>query len=143
MSLAKYIQKLFCCTTVLVLFVAYGYAKPYADELEGNYLDNTHSEPIVLVIKRITNTEVLISDPEGDFIPKPIRVSILEKKVNDLAGMTISNYITSNKNIRISKINGAITLSVFTSTKAFVGKKKQITNNQRIDYQLYVPNRLK
>lgn len=110
------------------LFITHGLAaKPIGEELEGQYTDNT-SQSITLVIEHVTDNEVLISDPQKVFITSPIRVNILEKKVNDLVGMKIANYVTNNKNIRFSEVNGVITLTIFTSDKAFVGKKK-LTGN--------------
>ena len=106
---------------ILAIFQLEG--KPIVDELEGQYIDGT-STSITLVIKRVSVNEILITDPNGTFIKEAIRVGILEKKVVDLVGMKSSSYITTNKDVRFSEMNGEITLSLFTDNQAFIGKKK-------------------
>ena len=123
MRAPKYILRTSCYSLVLCLFSAFSFANSLANQLEGQYVDQTDAETITLVIKCVGNNEIIISDPKGVLINEPITVSIIDKKVNNLAGMQICNYVTSNKDVRFSEINGSITLSLFTKSKAFVGKK--------------------
>lgn len=98
-------------------------SSPLVDDLEGEYTDGTN-RTIKLVIKRVSANEISISDPEGLFIKETLLVGILEKKEVDLVGIKSTSYLTSNKDVKFSEMNGEVTLSFFTESQAFVGKKK-------------------
>lgn len=124
MNVIKYILNISYCPFLLCLMAFQASVLSFADQLEGHYIDQTSANTITLIIKSVGSNEVLISDPQKTLISQPLKVSIIDKKENDLAGIKFCTYVTSDKNVRFSEINGSITLSLFTNKKAFVGKRK-------------------
>ena len=115
------IRCLFFCLCFFSMGIAL-VAKPSLDSLMGEYADQTEKQ-LVLEIKVLNEYDLLIVDSNGVLFSEDVRISILDEKKMEMSGMSISNYTTTDKNIRLSKVNGVVTLTVFTQDKTFIGKK--------------------